>query len=148
MVTEKDVYTFFGRTYASRGSAYQRQGAVRAAIFDSAQQKIIGQVKGTQSDPYEVAVALNDSAADLFEAHCSCPMGGLCKHSAALVLHLIRTTDAAGGRETDDASGSEAQGSLQKQTISKSFETWLGDLQSAAGRNKYKSASAQNSDAK
>ncbi|MBA4075334.1 MAG: hypothetical protein C0508_09840 [Cyanobacteria bacterium PR.023] len=147
MVTEKDVYAFFGRTYANRGSAYQRQGAVRAATFDSAQQKIFGQVKGTQSDPYEVAVALNDSAADLFEAHCSCPMGGLCKHSAALVLHLIRTTDSAGGRETDDAIGSEAQGSEQKQTISKSFETWLGDLQSAAGENKHKYASAHNSDA-
>jgi uncharacterized Zn finger protein len=61
MVTERDVYAFFGRTYASRGSSYQRHGAVRGATLDSAQQKIFGQVKGTQTEPYEVEVALSGS---------------------------------------------------------------------------------------
>ncbi|CAN5298505.1 hypothetical protein BH11CYA1_BH11CYA1_22240 [soil metagenome] len=95
MLTEKDVYEFFGRTYASRGSSYQRHGAVRGASLDRAKQTIFGQVKGTQSQPYEVEVALDASTDEVSEARCSCPMGGLCKHSAALVLHVIRTTREA-----------------------------------------------------
>ncbi len=125
MVTEKDVYAFFGRTYASRGSSYQRHGAVRGASLDSARQKLFGQVKGSQSEPYDVEIVLTGRADELFQPHCSCPMGGFCKHSAALVLHLIRTTSAVG--ETTRESAMEA--------VSKNFETWIGDLQNTVSEN-------------
>jgi uncharacterized Zn finger protein len=183
MVTERDVYAFFGRTYASRGSSYQRHGAVRGATLDSNQQKIFGQVKGTQTEPYEVEVALCGADGELFEAHCSCPMGGFCKHSAALVLHLIRTTNAAFGlaheiaiaekpEEKHDESRdktttittptatseaarratSEAKSRVTdegtKTTVSKNFETWLGDLQSAVNENSQKHTGEKNPSSK
>lgn len=154
MVTERDVYAFFGRTYASRGSSYQRHGAVRGATLDSTQQKIFGQVKGTQPEPYEVEVALSGSENELFEAHCSCPMGGFCKHSAALVLHLIRTTNAAFGlaHEIAITDSPEAKSGITdegtKTTVSKNFETWLGDLQSKVNENSKRHTSEKNTSSK
>ncbi|MFA6208513.1 MAG: DEAD/DEAH box helicase [Candidatus Obscuribacterales bacterium] len=129
MLTEKDVYAFFGRTYASRGSAYQRHGAVRGATLDSEQQKISGQVKGTQTEPYEVIVELTDAADEVSDAHCNCPMGGLCKHSAALALHFIRTSIVS-ALEGDSAQPVEANSSV---ALSKDFEQWFDDLQATVG---------------
>ncbi|MBP9090756.1 DEAD/DEAH box helicase [bacterium] len=159
MVTEKDVYAFFGRTYASRGSSYQRHGAVRGATLDSAQQKLFGQVKGSQSEPYEVEVVLTSSADELFQPHCSCPMGGYCKHSAALILHLIRTTTAAtrAGRHEREAfaasqAASETTGETARETtkdiVSKNFESWLGDLQNVVSENSQKRTSEQHTSSK
>ncbi|HTQ76413.1 MAG TPA: SWIM zinc finger family protein, partial [Burkholderiales bacterium] len=48
---------------------------------------LAGKVQGTRSRPYNVRVWFNDPDDDLWiESECSCPVGGHCKHVAALLL--------------------------------------------------------------
>ncbi len=56
---------------------------------------LAGRVQGTRSRPYDVRVIFTDPDEDLWiETECSCPVGGHCKHVAALLIagltHLPR----------------------------------------------------------
>ncbi|KVR74217.1 DEAD/DEAH box helicase [Burkholderia ubonensis] len=58
---------------------------------------LVGKVQGTRSRPYDVWVWFNDVDEDLWvESECSCPVGGHCKHVAALLIagmaHLPKQT--------------------------------------------------------
>lgn len=87
----QDVYRFFGTKYANRGDAYQRTGRVTSISFDQGTAKITGIVRGRDSRaPYHVAVELDQGCRQIKRASCSCPMGGICKHSAALLLEALK----------------------------------------------------------
>jgi len=90
-LTEKDVYFYFGNTYAARGDVYERSKRVDQLHLNLERRTISGQVQGSERYPYVVRVFLHQTLPLISDANCSCPMGGMCKHSAALLLHAIRT---------------------------------------------------------
>lgn len=81
-----------------RGVLLQRQGAVRllevaAQDDDETQWQVVGLAQGTQRTPYQVGVemeVLPDGETDVFESHCTCPVGFDCKHGVALALEARR----------------------------------------------------------
>lgn len=90
-LTEKQVYSHFGHTFSARGDAYQRSQRVRTASIDEHAGVLEGEVQGTDSRPYSVRIILYKGGSGIRNEACTCPMGGYCKHSAALALHAIRT---------------------------------------------------------
>ncbi len=88
-LTESEVYNTFGTTYATRGDAYVRARRVRNCQLDVEGQCLIGKVQGSRAKPYNVRLELNRTLSKIYTHSCSCPMGGLCKHAAALALHAI-----------------------------------------------------------
>src|SRR5277367_5865075 len=88
MLRERDVYDYFGHTYASRGDVYARSNRVRDVQLDLEAQRLIAEVQGSERLPYKVQVIFFENGIE--DAICSCPIGGRCKHSAALLLYAIR----------------------------------------------------------
>lgn len=89
-LTEQDVYNYFGYTYANRGDHYQRSRRVLEFLFYEQDLALAGKVRGGDSQPYVVSVKLKPDGLKIASANCSCPMGGFCKHSAALLFQGIR----------------------------------------------------------
>jgi hypothetical protein len=86
-----------------RGYDYVRHHAVEDIVVDEAGAR--GQVRGTDSEPYRVALQLTPAG---FTSRCTCPAfvssnGGHCKHVAAL---LIALRDQARGAQLRPAQGS------------------------------------------
>ena len=91
LLSENHIYKHFGAVFAHRGDSYQRSRRVSRAILNSETKIVSGHVQGTETRPYEVAIQLAEDYSTIESADCSCPMGGFCKHSAALMLEAVRT---------------------------------------------------------
>ena len=90
-LSENYVYQYFGSTYAGRGDSYQRNRRVVSARLDPDTKTLTGAVKGSAVRPYDVKVRLAGDCSTIKSVDCSCPMGGYCKHAAALLLDVMRT---------------------------------------------------------
>ncbi len=67
-----------------RGTTYYRRGAVsEVALVDS--RTIVGYVRGSSSKPYETRIMVSQGGG-IERSECTCPLGGFCKHVAALAL--------------------------------------------------------------
>lgn len=94
-VTESDVYHYFGSSYAQRGSSYQRGNRVVSVTFVPSATSLMGRVQGSATQPYDVTIKLSSDCSRIMTCNCSCPMSGYCKHSAALLLDVIRNKRVA-----------------------------------------------------
>lgn len=92
LIEEGDVYAFFGRSYAASGDDYQKSGRVLTAILEREGLLLSGLVRGSAEAPYQVSIKFSEDG-DIAAAQkdCTCPIGGRCKHAAALLLEHIRT---------------------------------------------------------
>lgn len=90
-LSERDVYEYFGSTYAGRGNSYQRSRRVLSAQIDVNSNTLTGEVQGGNVRPYKLKIQLGRNGGSIKDSDCSCPMGGYCKHAAALLLDIIRT---------------------------------------------------------
>jgi len=85
-LTESDIPEWFGSKYAERGERYQRQQRV------SDLREIDGELRalcqGSQPQPYTVRVTFEDDT--YADSRCSCPIGGGCKHVAAVLYEYVR----------------------------------------------------------
>lgn len=91
-VSERDVYNHFGSTYSGKGDALQRKHHVQSCRIDYQTSSVRGTVEGINPRPYNVAVELDEKHTNkISAASCSCALGRSCEHSAALLLHAIRT---------------------------------------------------------
>ncbi len=79
-ITDAKIRSWLGATYAGRGLAYYRNGQVVGYHWTG--QKLIGRVQGSEPRPYRVTIRF---AGQYLDEGCSCPMGGGCKHVAALL---------------------------------------------------------------
>jgi uncharacterized Zn finger protein len=84
-----------------RGKRYYNQGNVGSVVRRG--RSLIGEVWGSQYDPYRVEVTFDD--AGITGAFCSCPYdwGGWCKHIVAVLLTLIQEEERVEERPTVDA---------------------------------------------
>jgi len=129
-LTERDIYKYFGDTYASRGDTYERSGRVKSCRFDHNTLLLHGQVVGSDRQPYQVQMRLVATGLKIETAICSCPMGGYCKHSAALALHALRTGEIS---ESNAALAPSVKPAPQAQAakLSARSASWISDLAKA-----------------
>jgi superfamily II DNA or RNA helicase len=139
-LTEKDVYFYFGNTYAARGDVYERSKRVSQLHLNLERRTISGQVQGSERFPYAVRLFLHQTLPLISDANCSCPMGGMCKHSAALLLHAIRTGQIGSSlppsplpiEATQSAPPAKA---LERPQLSPSLKSWVASLTEALSDN-------------
>src|SRR3712207_3561600 len=77
----EDIVAWTGETSIQRGSPY-----VGDAVFDTRRTgaTLKARCQGTAAQPYRVTATLGTTG--VTQSTCSCPVGGRCKHVAALLL--------------------------------------------------------------
>lgn len=97
-LTEADVKRYIASPYFERGQSYYRNGH----IFDTVRRgdQIEGYCEGSAPEPYRITVQLNKGSVAGYS--CSCPMGGGCKHTAALLLAWVHQPQTFSERESVD----------------------------------------------
>lgn len=80
--TDAALRAWAGDQSFTRGNGYFRDGAITNPRRQGNMLK--AQCYGSSSTPYRVEVTLGNDA--ILTAHCSCPVGGHCKHVVALLL--------------------------------------------------------------
>jgi len=75
-----------------RGQDYYEQGAVRSIVRRG--QQLQAEVEGSQYEPYQVQIILDEGG--IFDADCTCPYdwGGWCKHIVATALTCLHHPEA------------------------------------------------------
>lgn len=91
-ITDAKIKDWLGATYAGRGLNYFRNGHVLSYHWSG--ERLTGRVQGSEPRPYRVAIRF---AGGYPNGNCSCPMGGGCKHVAALLYAAMnaKTSPAA-----------------------------------------------------
>ncbi|MGQ0604474.1 MAG: SWIM zinc finger family protein, partial [Anaerolineales bacterium] len=79
-LTDAQIKSWLGATYAQRGKSYFNGGHVTHMRWQG--ETLTGRVQGSERSPYRVAVMFDGRQ---LESDCSCPIGGHCKHVAALL---------------------------------------------------------------
>ncbi|MGQ0600883.1 MAG: SWIM zinc finger family protein [Anaerolineales bacterium] len=79
-LTDAQIKTWLGATYAQRGKSYFNGGHVTHMRWQG--ETLTGRVQGSERSPYRVTVMFDGRHLD---SDCSCPIGGHCKHVAALL---------------------------------------------------------------
>lgn len=79
-ITDAKIKGWVGTTYAQRGRDYYHRGQVVRVKWKG--DSLTGQVQGSEPRPYRVTVLFDGAHID---SQCSCPIGGDCKHVAALL---------------------------------------------------------------
>src|SRR5258708_26656758 len=80
--------THVGQKFFGRGRHYFLLGKVSG--IKQGDGFIEGRVKGSQSEPYKTSITLKNG--EVIDSKCTCPMGGSCKHVAALGIASISKT--------------------------------------------------------
>lgn len=86
---EANLERIVGSTTFARGRTYARQGAVRSSRWTREGTCLVGEVQGSDIEPYAVEVIVTTSAARRttdIDGACTCPVGYNCKHAVALLL--------------------------------------------------------------
>jgi uncharacterized Zn finger protein len=91
-VTESDVRSLATDQSFQRGEGYYASGAVRE--IEQQGETITARVRGHQADSYSVTIRLGPTGVS--STRCSCPYdwGGICKHTVATLLTLVRHPDS------------------------------------------------------
>ncbi|MFT3790554.1 MAG: DEAD/DEAH box helicase [Rudaea sp.] len=80
------------RTQA-KGADYLRRGLVRSLRYGDMgpeSGRLKGEVQGSEPRPYTAGIQIEGILADAdIDTHCTCPLGGDCKHVAAIALKLL-----------------------------------------------------------
>jgi len=104
-LTERKVKEAFGERSIGKGEEYLLGGHVVEAV--DLGDSLWGRVQGREYDPYVVTIGLKDGEP---VPRCTCPMGGACKHGAALALRWARDP----GSFTDSVALLRSLGRMQK----------------------------------
>ncbi|MGD2247558.1 MAG: hypothetical protein PVF58_04070 [Candidatus Methanofastidiosia archaeon] len=87
-ITEQDVRSVFDEKTFSRGYEYYTGHHVETALKTG--DTLTGRVAGTQESPYKVEVTITNT----ITSHCTCPVGHMCKHGAALLLQWVHNKES------------------------------------------------------
>jgi superfamily II DNA or RNA helicase len=86
---EANLKRIVGPTTFARGRAYARKGAVRSSRWTHDGTCLVGEVQGSDIEPYAVEVIVTTSATGRMtdvDGACTCPVDYNCKHAVALLL--------------------------------------------------------------
>ena len=99
MYSEQDIARVYSYHELEKGRRYLNQGMVLGATLSADGSQALGRVQGTERKPYKVIVdisyrQLGSKATVTFAGRCTCFLGGHCKHSVAVLLHVLQTVAA------------------------------------------------------
>lgn len=88
--TKHDIRSLVGERSYERGAQYAESGA----IFNGRREEkmLKASCEGSQMNAYRVRVEFNKRG--IADSRCSCPIGGSCKHVAALLLTWLRSSES------------------------------------------------------
>ncbi len=89
--TESDVVAWLGQREVVKGRAY----LPAVSALECHNDILFARVRGTRSTPYTVNILMYDKLryGRILSSHCSCPVGGDCKHVAATLLAWLAQRD-------------------------------------------------------
>ncbi|MEJ2867155.1 SNF2-related protein [Actinomycetospora sp. OC33-EN08] len=93
-----DVAEVLGPVVSERGRRYARDGAVLYAEWHPGTLQLRGVVRGGEGQVYSTIVRFDGDGRGgvrLVDGECSCPVGTMCKHVAAMAFHAVPDTAAA-----------------------------------------------------
>ncbi len=80
-LTEDEIRELFGDKTFYKGLDYYDSHRVFNSV--KIENAIYAQVMGSSAEPYEVRAFIGDG---VISTKCTCPVGSMCKHGAALIL--------------------------------------------------------------
>ncbi|MBD8659745.1 DEAD/DEAH box helicase [Frigoribacterium sp. CFBP 8754] len=89
LVDAVDVIRFVGPRPFAKGRQYSREDRVRDITYDPVDQVVTGTVRGSAAEPYRCEIVLQPTRGEQSRpsrSTCTCPLGGDCKHVAAVLL--------------------------------------------------------------
>jgi superfamily II DNA or RNA helicase len=110
MFAVTDISRAFGEETLEKGLDYQLGGRVRLIAGDLDSTALRGEVLGSRRAPYKVSVQIGRMigvggvGVPRFVTRCTCPLGGDCKHVAALLLQALADGERAGGESAGPVS--------------------------------------------
>ncbi len=128
----QDVIRNFDDPDYRRGRVYQSQGHVLSVHVEDSGTRVVAEVQGTESRPYDVEVALRRKPRGIeIHAECTCPVGYMCKHGVAALLEAIAQADRK--REKIAAPGLRGGGhGKTAATLSPALTSWLDKIEDHA----------------
>ncbi len=97
-LTDDDLVRLISPAYLARGRHYHRIGRVLDTTMTSDGRRILGRVRGTRPEPYEVSVEVESrDGHPLLDGYCTCPMAYNCKHVAAVLMEALERARRAPG---------------------------------------------------
>ncbi len=92
-----DWEDLYDRGDLSRGDGYRGQVSGFQIERNQKRLEITSKVAGTQSRPYTAKITFLEIGRSFdLSAHCSCPVGSFCKHTAATLFHIEDLTEEFG----------------------------------------------------
>lgn len=89
--TDREIREFLGPRAAMRGAMYRDDGRVALASVRDGGRTVEGLVRGSEREPYRVEIELSRNESGLrCLSTCTCPIGGDCKHVAAVLFELAQ----------------------------------------------------------
>lgn len=90
LLNAQDITRLFDARDRARGHAYQTQGHVKELQLDNQGTRLSALVQGTAHSPYRVDIEIGKRGGRVtLQTYCSCPVGYMCKHSAAALFEAI-----------------------------------------------------------
>lgn len=126
MIDAVDVIRFVGPQTFGRARDVVRAGLVEDATWHDEDGSITATVSGSADDPYDVQVDTTIARGEFVRpvrSHCTCPLGGECKHVAAALL-------------TINARALAAQAGPRTQAPTPPTPDWRRDLARLAGQER------------
>jgi superfamily II DNA or RNA helicase len=133
--TTADISRALGEATYEKGREYQRMGNARLIAGDLDSSSVRGEVQGSRRAAYKVSVQMGRALRGgpegqgfpVFVTRCTCPLGGDCKHVAALLLQILAKQEGGAHSEASPVSGELAN--------------WLAEIERAAssGEDEYPS---------
>ena len=91
-LTQTMIRSYVGAQSFERGMNYYRSGYISDGRVSG--DTIRARSEGQSGGPYRVSATISDG--DILDSDCSCPIGGACKHVAAMLLLWINSPDEFG----------------------------------------------------
>jgi superfamily II DNA or RNA helicase len=136
LIDAVDVIRLVGPRAFNRAKEYAAAGAVTETAWHAADERITGTVQGTEATPYVSEIVVRAGRGDYsrpVRSTCSCPIGGDCKHVAAVLLQsnttalLQRRGTTAGGLQTGADTADPGGGAVPRPSGGDHAEVTGGD---------------------
>ncbi|MBL8702991.1 MAG: DEAD/DEAH box helicase [Alphaproteobacteria bacterium] len=123
--TDQEISRLFGPRAALRGAQYQSERRVTLTGVREGGRYVDARVRGSEREPYEVEVELQRLPEGLnCLSTCGCPVGGDCKHVAAVLFEIQRHGLPRSGAPSGEAPAVPAD----EETLSPRVGEWLAAL--------------------
>ena len=84
-LSARNIRRYVGAASFERGSNYLTAGSVLSCSVED--DSVHGKVSGSEEAPYDTKFEVDKG--EIINSSCSCPLGGVCKHVAALGLKFL-----------------------------------------------------------